>query len=294
MSRPRLLITGLSGFLGGKLVALKPPDFELHGTCYRHPVYPDGCTTHHLDLTGPDLEPLLQELQPEIIIHTAACSSPATVESDPTSALPINLEVTRHLAQWCLEKKCRLVFTSSDQVYDGSHAAWRETDPTRPVNSYGKQKLAGEQLIQQLLPESSLILRVSLLLGPPAYGGSSFSEWILERLTRGENVPLYTNQVRSALGGGTLARGILQAVRHGLSGLFNAGGSQDVDRLEIGQTLAAVTAMSYSYLQAALFSPAKSPGGAAPLDISMNSDRFWQIVGDCRGSLREELTREYR
>jgi dTDP-4-dehydrorhamnose reductase len=106
-------------------------------------------------------------------------------------------------------------------------------------------------------------------------------------------VPLYTDQIRSAISGRTLAGGILRAIQSDLCGLFNAGGRQGVSRLEIGQTLAAVTAMSYSNLQAVEYAATEAADGTAPLDISMNSERFWQAVGDNRGTLLEELTREY-
>ncbi len=294
MSAGALLITGVSGFLGGKLAALRPNDFELHGVCHRHPVAIDGCRIHNLDLTGPGLEPLLTRLRPEVIIHTAAVSRPAAVQAQPAESQPLNLEVTRRLAQWCAAGRGRLIFTSSDQVYAGDKSDWTEANATQPVNAYGEQKLAAEGLVRDLLPERGLVLRISLLLGPPAYGGTSFSEWIRTRLLAGQPVPLYYNQIRSALGGDTTARGILAAARLGLSGLFNAGGAHAVSRWEIGQTLAAVTGLSYSYLQRKCFSPTEAEGGPAPLDISMNSDRFWQTVDVRRGTLTEELSREYR
>jgi dTDP-4-dehydrorhamnose reductase len=291
---PRLLITGISGFLGGKLAALSTTGFDFHGTYFQHQVELPGCITHRIDLTGPELKPMLQKLQPSVIIHTAACSSPALVTKNPAAARPLNVDVTRRLALWCREKKCQLLFTSSDQVYDGGHGDWCETDAALPVNPYGCQKLEAEEIVTQLLPRLGLVMRVPLLLGPPAAGGSSFSEWILDRLHRQQTVPLYTDQIRSAIGGGTLAAAIIRAVQRDIHGVFNVGGRQGVNRLEIGQTLAALKAMSYSNLHAVEYSAEEAVDGTAPLDISMNSERFWQAVGDNRGTLLDELTWEYR
>jgi len=294
LKKTPLLITGVSGFLGGKLASLANDDFEFHGIYHQHPVEFAACKTHQLNLTSPELETLLDELRPAVIIHTAACSSPALVAKDPEAARPLNLDVTRRLALWCRDNRSRLLFTSSDQVYDGGHSDWHEAEAALPINPYGCQKLEAERIIQQLLPDLGLVLRISLLLGPPVAGGSSFSEWILERLRKQLPVPLYTDQIRSAISGDTLAGGIMRAVQSGISGLYNAGGRLGVNRLEIGQTLAAVTAISYSNLQAVEYAAVETTDGTAPLDISMNSERFWKAVGDSRGTLLEELTWEYR
>lgn len=291
-SQSRLLITGVSGFLGGHLgLASRQTGMRVYGSYYRNNVRIPGVFTVQHNYQNQLPTAWLAELQPAAIIHTTAFSSPAYVEKWTDSTQYLNVQFPAELACWCRDHGTRLLVMSSDQVYDGAHGDHRETEPARPVNAYGRQKSAMEDAVLKEYPQASVI-RVPLLLGKPAFGGTSFSEWVAGRLQAMQEVPLYTNQIRSALAVDTLATALTKAMTIQMPGIWNAGGLKGYSRLEIGVAVAAALKTPEPMLRPVIFE-AHQEDTPAPLDISMISDRFYELTGVQREPLPQALERIY-
>lgn len=114
------------------------------------------------DITEPEsLAKAFSDIQPDIVINTAAYTAVDQAESEPALAMRINAEGSQHLAQACEKNKVRLIHLSTDYVFDGkAQTPYSETDATHPINVYGESKCLGEVAIRQTL-EDHLILRVS-------------------------------------------------------------------------------------------------------------------------------------
>ena len=138
--------------------------------------------------TGEGLDACLEALtcngrQLVAVINCAAISQPAVCERDPAAAAAVNVPThlldaldrhqQRQLSTTSISSASSssttqqplLIHISSDQVYDGSRARWREEDDCQPLNTYGRTKLAAEQLIQRRWPHHA-ILRSSIIYGP--------------------------------------------------------------------------------------------------------------------------------
>jgi dTDP-4-dehydrorhamnose reductase len=103
--------------------------------------------------SGKGLYDAVQALHPlDAVINCAAISQPAVCERDVGYAEAVNVPTT--LLDALVRSKAEtgneplLIHISTDQVYDGSKAHWREEGPCEPVNGYGRTKLAGEHVIQ--------------------------------------------------------------------------------------------------------------------------------------------------
>ena len=288
---PRLLITGVSGFLGGKLARRAQGRFTVLGTWHRRQYNLPGVLQHRVEISSQGFLELLIRLRPEIIIHTAALARPAEAEQNPELSRRVNVEPLRLLGAYGSKTGCRLIALSSDQVYEGTSPPYAETDPARPVNVYGRHKLEGEEILLSAYPEATVI-RAPLLLGRPAFGGTSFSEWILGRFGTGGEIPLYVDQIRSAVSGETLAEGLLQCTTLSLPGVWNAGGVQAVSRLDVGRTLLEILGLDTGRLKPVEFSRLED-APPAPLDITMDSRRFQAAVQLYPGDLVAELKKEY-
>ena len=112
---------------------------------------------------------------PDLVIHCAAMTKVDDCESNRDLAFRLNEEGTRNVALACKVCGARLIAISTDYVFSGEPPrepwAWSETDIPRPRTVYGASKFAGEQMVQMIHPDSSVILRIAWLYGE---GGPSF------------------------------------------------------------------------------------------------------------------------
>lgn len=126
------------------------------------------------DMTADDFSAKVCAAAPNLIIHCAAMTKVDDCETHRDLAFRLNEEGTRNVALAAKMCGARLIAISTDYVFSGEPPhepwAWSELDIPRPQTVYGASKLAGEQMIQWLLP-NAVILRIAWLYGA---GGPSF------------------------------------------------------------------------------------------------------------------------
>lgn len=177
------LITGATGFLGTALTRQLASRGRVIGTGFRH-------APRQLDLRNPSaVAQLLEDVHPDVLIHTAAYRDPDFCEEHPEEAWLLNVETVRNLTS-LLPPQARFVFISSDYVFDGQSPPYHETSERRPLNTYGRTKVEGENLT--LARPNSLIVRIPLLVGiEPSYrGAAGFVAQLVRWVARGEAVEL--------------------------------------------------------------------------------------------------------
>jgi dTDP-4-dehydrorhamnose reductase len=265
----RLLITGVSGFLGWHLARLAQTTWQVEGTYHRHPLDLPEVRLHRIDLTDTDtLVPWLDRLAPDAVIHTAALAQPNRCEQQPEVSYAINVEATRTLADYCGQRRIPLVFTSTDQVFDGQGAPYDETSTPQPINRYGDHKLAAEQLIQGLHPQAA-ICRLPLLYGPPTPTAECFLQGFIRTLAAGQPLRLFIDEFRTPAYVEDVAMGLLMALEKA-SGLLHLGGPERLSRYDFGLKMAAVFQLDAGLIvlsrQADVVMPA-----ARPADVSTHS-----------------------
>lgn len=137
--RPRILLLGHRGQVGWELRRTLAPLGELHAWDYPE-----------LDLAdGQMLERVVRQVGPAIIVNAAAYTAVDRAESEPERARQINALAPERLARLAGERGAWLVHYSTDYVYDGKQQRpYVETDPTGPLNTYGRTKLEGDQAVQ--------------------------------------------------------------------------------------------------------------------------------------------------
>ena len=153
-----ILVTGAKGQLGMELChLLDEQEIEYVGTAMAD-----------LDITNAEqVTHFVQTLQPTIIFHCAAYTAVDLAE-DEGKALnqAVNIDGTKNIALAAKEVGATLVYISTDYVFDGliDEGEYTVDSPTNPQNEYGKAKLAGEQVIQELLTQY-YIIRTSWVFG---------------------------------------------------------------------------------------------------------------------------------
>lgn len=244
----RVLITGASGFIGGHLFYRAPSDWEVWGTYLNSAIQGDTSRLLRLDLHDQmALQAVLDGIKPDIVIHCAAYSRVRFCESTPTASWEMNSQVTAQLASLTAERRTRLIFLSSDMVFDGTKGHYAEGDDPRPINFYGWSKLAAERRIARL-NHKSVILRVNLTYGRPKLGGTSFSEEVIQTVRAGKPYHLFADQFRSFISVQNLARCIREIAAGDFVGTLHLGGGEAADRVTFARKLAKRVGLNPSLL----------------------------------------------
>ena len=231
----KLLITGGSGFLGWHCGRLLPKGWKATSTFHQNQNgIHDDALPYQVDLTDKDdMWKMMKEVKPDAVFHLAAHSSTSQCEKEPEETLPLNVTATANLAEMCADLKCRMLFTSSEQVFDGEKGQYGEKDRPNPKNEYGKQKMEAENAIQEIYPESAIV-RIAVLFGQASEAAKSFfNQWIeaWENLT---TVTAFEDEIRSFLSGGSCATALFHLLEQGAEGVFHIGGSAPMSRYEFG------------------------------------------------------------
>lgn len=141
----KIVITGKSGLLSTHLQYLDSSLLPLGREEY--------------DITDQSIIDKLTILNPDVIIHAGAVTDSNIVNKNPIGAIQTNIIGTGYIAQYCIEHNTRLVYVSTDYVYDGIDGNHKENDPVLPYNNYAWSKLGGECSV--VLVPNHVIIRTS-------------------------------------------------------------------------------------------------------------------------------------
>jgi dTDP-4-dehydrorhamnose reductase len=270
----RLLVTGASGQLGSYLLreCRRRGDTVLawsgrrQGELFGYPLRP-------VDLTEPDaIATAFREARPDRVVHAAALAVASDCQREPRRAEQINAHGSAILAELADRAKVPLVYVSTDMVFDGEHAPYREEDAVAPLSVYGRTKAEGERAV--LAYPRHTVVRVPLLFGLTLIGRPTFFDQQVLALRLGQPVTLFHDEWRTPLSLPTATRALL-ALADPL-GLLHLGGPERLSRLEMGQRLAvflggdATTIVPVSRGSVAAAEP-------RPADLSLDSSRWRRL-----------------
>ncbi len=202
----RILITGVTGQVGGALISRLPS----LGT-----IVPADRTT--LDLTKLDsLTDTLDCLAPDLIINPAGYTAVDKAEDEPELAMRVNGEAPGIMAGWAAEHAVPFIHFSTDYVYDGhGDKAWHEDDPTHPLSVYGSSKLAGENAVRAC-GGAFLIVRTSWVY---AAQGKNFLRTVVRLAQERKELRIVADQIGAPTSAALIADAVFAMVAGGLDGL---------------------------------------------------------------------------
>lgn len=149
---------------------------------------------------------ILSKYKPKVVINAAAYTAVDTAEQESEKAFSINAGGVKNLSMACKAVGAKLIHISTDFVFDGEATQpYTENETTNPINVYGKSKLAGEQFVNKILPDDSLIIRTSWVYSE---FGKNFLKTMLYLMGRRSKI----NVVSDQFGCPTSAKGLSQII----------------------------------------------------------------------------------
>lgn len=288
-----VLVTGASGQLGR---------WTLRELVRRDPgriVAWSGRSTGNFD--GIALEPValedrdairarLDAIRPDIVIHAAAMSAADDVRQNPERGRLVNEEGTRTLAEWCDQADARLIYTSTDLVFDGTKSYWTEEDTPAPLLEYGRTKARSEPLVTAT--KRGLVARIALLYGPTLTGRPSFWSGCLNALRMGEERTVFTDEFRTPLDYVSASEILcdLALDRQERSGVIHVGGPERMSRFDLVRRAAIALGFDESLIRPVLAAETPMPE-PRPRDVSMSSEKLDAWLPERSRRTPEEVAR---
>ena len=206
----KALVTGVTGQLG----------FDVMRELERRGIQSKGATREDFSLTDASAtRTYIESYAPDTVFHCAAYTAVDRAEDEPRTAMAVNGAATGNISEICRDIHAKLVYISTDYVFPGDGIGAYETDaPTDPKNSYGRSKLAGEQVVLQTLP-NSFIVRTSWVFG---IHGQNFIRTMLRLSESREELQVVGDQVGSPTYTVDLARLLVDMAETEKYGVYHA------------------------------------------------------------------------
>jgi dTDP-4-dehydrorhamnose reductase len=237
----KIMIVGGSGLLGGHLIYAAQRDFDVVATYLGHPIEVPGCTCIPMDITDTQgTENIVLNKKPDVIILSAAQRNVDYCEQNREEVWKINVEGARNVALASKKSDSKLIYLSTDLVFDGNKGQYVEEDTTNPMNHYGVTKLEGEREVERVL-EDHAIARVSVLYDVnPFKHTTNFVAWVYSNLKQEKPLSLYTDQYRNATYIKNACNALISIFKKDEKGIFHVAGKTCENRYDIGMKVAEI------------------------------------------------------
>ena len=281
----KILITGTSGLLGSKIAEQARKHYEVIPTYGTKPVFRNSVKMNITDERN--VLRVFSKFRPDIVVHTAADTDVDKCEVEKEHAWKINAEGTKNIAKICSRMKAKIVYVSTDYVFDGNKGVYTEKEEANPVNYYGLTKLEGEKHVLEIC-EDHLIVRTSVLYGWHPWK-RNFVKWVIRSLTEKRRVNIVNDHYNSPTLAYNLAEAVLEIVKKDLKGLYHTAGSERINRFGFALKIAETFDLDSSLIRPITMSELKMWVAKRPRDSSLCVDKIQKELQTKLLNVREGL-----
>ncbi len=283
--RLKILFITSTGLVGSYLYKIfSEKKYSLTGSYH---TFKEDNISYYVDIAEKSsLRKVFKEIAPAVVMLSASLTNVDYCEVNNDKAWQINVGGVNNTVQLCKEFNSKLVFFSSDYVFDGKNGPYSEEDRPCPVSFYGKTKLEGENIIRKNL-ENYLIIRTTVVYGNEQQK-KNFAVRLINSLKRGNTVGVPCDQIGSPTYALNLAEIVEELVCKGKTGLYNVVGRDVMDRFNF-----ALEICSEFGLDKHLITPVKtenlSQKAERPLKAGLKIDKLEREVDSKIRGVRESL-----
>ncbi len=227
-------IIGASGQVGGYLYrTLTHLGEEVKGTYYRHP---DPSLSELDIIREADVRKFFDVLRPDVVWIPAAMANVDQCQNEPGESYRYNVLGPRFVAESAVKRGGRVVFFSTDYVFDGLNGPYTEEARVRPIQVYGEHKAEIEGFLLREIPHT-LIIRPAWIYSRDE-NPRNFVYRVLEQLRAGKPIKAVTDQVNTPTPSEGLVKIAWQAVQDGFEGVLHIAGPERLTRYELTRRIA--------------------------------------------------------
>lgn len=252
----KILVTGATGLLGSNVIKVAAEEYEAEviGTIHKtKPLKPLPCELESMDITDNQrVIKIIEKYKPDIVVHCAALVDPKILEKNHSIGWKIFVDGTKNLANECKKNNTKIIFVSSDWIFDGLNPPYRENSIPHPINYYGFLKVIGEAFVQSICKDYA-IARVSGVYGinwairtqipEKPYGFGSLPNYFLHKFRIGAKIKEWTNYINiksSPTLASDAADALINIYIKGQTGIFHCSGRECITRVELAKKVAKI------------------------------------------------------
>lgn len=206
----KVLLTGANGQLG----------YDLQRTLAENKInfIPTDIST--LDITNEKkVNEIITQIHPDVIVHCAAWTAVDAAEDNKEQCLEINVDGTKYIAKAAAAINARLIYISTDYVFDGTgHAPWTPDSTPNPINIYGLSKYKGELAVMAYSKRYSIV-RISWVFG---INGRNFIKTMLNLGKTKKEIKVVDDQIGSPTYTRDLSIFLSELIKSNKNGIFHA------------------------------------------------------------------------
>ena len=206
----KVLVTGVKGQLG----------YDVVKECEKRGIEAIGVDVEEMDITdAAACEQVITEAKADAVSHCAADTAVDAAEDNQDLCRKVNAEGTRNIAEVCRKLDIKMMYFSTDYVFNGQgERPWEPDDPREPLNVYGQTKYEGELAVQELL-EKYFIVRIAWVFG---VNGKNFIKTMLRLGRERGAVSVVDDQIGSPTYTYDLARLVVDMIQTDRYGIYHA------------------------------------------------------------------------
>ena len=233
----KILVLGGSGLIGNFFIH-NSINHEIITTFNKTKINASNAISKKINLPEDwaKLQDLILEDKPDVVLNSIAYSNPDFCEIHKEEIYALHVKITEKITALCSKINSKIVFLSTDYVFDGKKGNYTESDKTNPINYYGHSKDLAEKIT--LKNKNNLVLRTAMV-----YGLSSkvrFLLYVIENLRENKEINTYDDIFNSATLLDDLTNGISKAIEFDANGIYHMVGSSCVSRFDFAKTVAKV------------------------------------------------------
>ena len=248
MDVTKILITGGSGLLGKALTETSPSEYSISATYFPEEpdVIPSGKGFFKLDITNKNaVLGSISRIKPDVIIHTAAIGDVDFCEKNKNISWVTNVEGTKNIIEAAKECNSKIIYISSNAVFNGDDPPYKEEDEVNPLSYYGETKVVCERLIRNSGLDNAIVRAILMYGWHNSMERQNILTWVLD-----SEVPLkivndtYSNPLLAL----NCADAIWAIIRKEKTGVFHIAGADCISIYDFALKIAEVFHLDKSML----------------------------------------------
>jgi dTDP-4-dehydrorhamnose reductase len=273
----KIFITGGTGLVGRDVSIFLSDRYEVYAGTNEDNIKIKNCNIVKQDITDKEkLIKIITEINPDFIIHLAALTDVNLCEQKKELAREINVKGTKNVVIAAEKIGARLIYASTNYIFDGKRGMYKEEDAPNPLNFYALTKLEGEREV--LKYPNSVVTRICPF-GLGTDEKPSFTAKMIKSLSEQKRVDVFSDQFYSPISTYNYARVLIEILNSNFIGIINITGPERLSRYEFAKKVASAFNLDPSLLNPIKIRDLKE-SAERPRDTSLDISKAKSLFGN--------------